>query len=189
MAVGGLHTNPVTVAITVTTREEAERLGSALSQQQSGGMIFGRQSQGGRADDESSVRGSVNEPYDEEAASHTSPSASQERPGGASAGNSSPGPGKMSRAPSISATLPKNTTERDPLNRSNSKSPQRSYEMSTLSRSASQNESASAASTMKSDEGRRSLITGEVSSAKKYSRAESSSPSSELFSKSSTARK
>jgi hypothetical protein len=188
MAVGGLHTNPVTVAITVTTREEAERLGSALSQQQSGGLIFGRQSQGGHAEDDGSVRGSVNEPYDEEAASH-SPSTSRERPGAASAGSSSTGPVKMSRAPSISTASPRNTTEREPLNRSNSKSPQRSYEMSTLNRSASQNESASAASTMKSDEGRRSLITGEVSSAKKYSRAESSSPTSELFSKSSTLRK
>jgi hypothetical protein len=98
MAVGGLHTNPVTVAITVTTREEAERLGSALSQQQTGGMIFGRMSQHGEQERASeagdgSRYASASQhdgSYDEEAAESPAPAPTpRERPAPPS-GTSSP---------------------------------------------------------------------------------------------------
>lgn len=62
MALGSLHTNPVTVAITVTTAEEAERMGTTLSQQPAGFISSKRSDRGG---DEGSVGGAsrADEPY------------------------------------------------------------------------------------------------------------------------------
>lgn len=66
MQLGSLHTNPVTVAITVTTPEEVERLGTSLSQQPSGtGFLSSRHnlahSSGGNGGDRATDYESVDE--------------------------------------------------------------------------------------------------------------------------------
>lgn len=74
MQLGSLHTNPVTVAITVTTPEEVERLGTSMSQQPSGtGFLSSRHNLAHSSAGAGGDRGTDYESVDEEMGSVVPP--------------------------------------------------------------------------------------------------------------------
>ena len=179
MTLGSLHTNPVTVAITVTSREEAERLGAGLSQQQSGGMLFGRGNSS--TFDEKGDHGDEGGPsaeYDEESATSPPPPPT----------NSS-SKQAMFRRPSYRDSPSSSVGRKEAPGREDSRSPQRNVEMQlmgsrsgTLQKEESFSNSLRRPDSVGRDDGRKALISGEHSnSAQKLNREASTSSPEALF--------
>lgn len=214
MAVGGLHTNPATVAITVTTREEAERLGSALSQQPTGtgGMLFGRLNRGagggGHPGEDGEIgsdmgdgaRGSKKysstgtsqyDQYDEEAADPSVASTPKGRPPGPPSAGSSPA--QFNRKASYrDGVLPSATSPVNSNGRSAARPTSAAVEMAPLNHSGEVSpppRELRRADSAGRDDGRRALISGDRTSVRRPERSESSSPTAETLLKGSARRK
>ena len=176
MTLGSLHTNPVTVAITVTSREEAERLGSALSQQQAstGNSLFGRYNNSPKSV-ESPAGTAAQTRFQDAEMGELIPSAPVHAGGSSRASGS---PAQFNRKASYRDGV---TSSEDAATLSRS-SPQRErmFEMSSMNKTSASGEPSPAdslrrsASTVSKEDGRRSLITGEQSNTRRSGREDSS---------------
>ena len=176
MTLGSLHTNPVTVAITVTSREEAERLGSALSQQQAstGNSLFGRYNNSPKSVESPAGTAAQTRFQDAEMGELVPPAPT----GGSSRMSASGSPAQFNRKASYRDGV---TSSEDATTLSRS-SPQRErmFEMSSMNKTSASGEPSPAdslrrsASTVSKEDGRRSLITGEQSNTRRSGREDSS---------------
>ena len=176
MTLGSLHTNPVTVAITVTSREEAERLGSALSQQQAstGNSLFGRYNNSPKSV-ESPAGTAAQTRFQDAEMGELIPSAPVHAGGSSRASGS---PAQFNRKASYRDGV---TSSEDATTLSRS-SPQRErmFEMSSMNKTSASGEPSPAdslrrsASAVSKEDGRRSLITGEQSNTRRSGREDSS---------------
>ena len=192
MALGSLHTNPVTVAITVSTSEEAERMGTSLSQvPSSSGFMSTRYSNGQNEDLGGGGGGNLPEGqhgsyFDEEAGSVAPPPqapqyATSTPPGGfnrkSSYKDGTAAPSNLSHtAPAASSASAGVAYSRANTNSPTKDSP-RAVEMSTMNSSGANNRDAGASLrrppsvSIGEDQARRLLIPGgEVSSGEKKPR-------------------